>query len=121
VFGRSKITSGAGADIAQATKLARSMVTRWGLSDALGPVAYGEDEDEVFLGYSVGRRDTESTAVADLIAAEVRRLIDAALADATAILMEHHAGLERLAQALLANETLSGEEIRAVLAEQAAV
>ena len=116
VFGKDRITSGTGADIAQATKLARSMVTRWGLSDALGPVAHGEDEDEVFLGYSMGRQGTESAAVADLIAAEVRRLIDGALAEATAILTEQREGLDRLALALLTSETLSGEEIKELLA-----
>jgi cell division protease FtsH len=117
IFGKGKITSGNSADIAQATKLARSMVTRWGFSDALGPVAYGEDEDEVFLGYSMGRQQAESEAIADLIAVEVRRLIDDAVKDASRILAAHRDGLERLAQGLLQNETLSGDEIRDVLAE----
>ncbi len=60
VFGREKVTSGAASDIEQGTKLARMMVTRWGLSEALGPVAYGENQDEVFLGYQVSRQQNIS-------------------------------------------------------------
>ena len=60
VFGKDKVTSGAQSDIEQATKLARAMVTRWGFSDALGTVMYGENQEEVFLGYSMGRQNTLS-------------------------------------------------------------
>ena len=77
VFGREKVTSGAASDIEQATKLARMMVTRWGLSDALGTVAYGENQEEVFLGYSVARQQNISEATVQKIDAEIRRLVEA--------------------------------------------
>src|SRR6202043_3371079 len=86
IFGRDKVTSGASSDISQATKLARAMVTKWGLSDELGTVMYGDNQDEVFLGYSIGRQQTVSEATAQKIDAEVRRLVEAGLADATRIL-----------------------------------
>jgi cell division protease FtsH len=121
VFGRDNITSGTAADIEAATKLARDMVTRWGLSEALGVVAYGDNQDEVFLGNSVTRTQNVSEETAQLISIEVRRLVDAALAEAQAILQRHRAELDRLAQGLLTYETLSGEEIRALLAGHAPV
>ncbi len=77
VFGHEKVTSGAASDIEQATKLARMMVTRWGLSDALGTVAYGENQEEVFLGYSVARQQNISEATVQKIDAEIRRLVEA--------------------------------------------
>ena len=77
VFGRERVTSGAASDIEQATKLARMMVTRWGLSDALGTVAYGENQEEVFLGYSVARQQNISEATVQKIDAEIRRLVEA--------------------------------------------
>src|ERR1035437_7612233 len=83
VFGREKVTSGAASDIEQATKLARLMVTRWGLSDKLGTVAYGENQDEVFLGYQVSRQQNISEATAQTIDAEVRKLVEAGYAEAT--------------------------------------
>jgi len=118
-FGRENITSGTAGDIDQATRLARLMVTRYGLSQALGAVAYGEDQEEVFLGHSVARQHNISEETAQAITVEVRRLVDAALADANRILTNHAAGLQTLAQALLKYETLSGEEIRALLKGQA--
>ncbi len=116
VFGRGKVTSGTAGDIEEATKLARTMVTRWGLSEELGPVAYGENQEEVFLGHSVARRQNVSEQTAQTIAVEVRKLIDAALAQARRILTARRAELETLAQGLLRYETLSGEEIRSLLA-----
>jgi cell division protease FtsH len=111
VFGKEKITSGAQSDIEQATKLARAMVTKWGFSDELGTVMYGDNQDEVFLGYSIGRQQTVSEATAQKIDAEVRRLVEAGLADATRILTEKREDLETLAKGLLEYETLTGEEI----------
>jgi hypothetical protein len=111
VFGKEKITSGAQSDIEQATKLARAMVTRWGFSEELGTVMYGDNQDEVFLGYSIGRQQTISEATAQKIDAEVRRLVEAGLADATRILNEKRQDLETLAKGLLEYETLTGEEI----------
>jgi cell division protease FtsH len=111
VFGKKKITSGAQSDIEQATKLARAMVTRWGFSEELGTVMYGDNQDEVFLGYSIGRQQTVSEATAQKIDAEVRRLVEAGLADATRIITEKRQDLETLAKGLLDYETLTGEEI----------
>jgi cell division protease FtsH len=110
-FGRDKITSGAAADFEQATKLARNMVTRWGLSEALGTIAYGENQDEVFLGHSVARQQNLSDVDAQKITAEIRRLVDDALAEARRILTEHRAELEIVAEGLLRYESLSGQEI----------
>ncbi len=115
VFGYDKVTSGASGDITAATSLARNMVTRWGLSDALGAVAYGENQDEVFLGHSVSRTQNVSESTAQKIDAEVKRLVDEALATARRVLTERRADLDLLAHALLEYETLSGEEIKAIL------
>src|SRR5205807_819738 len=111
VFGADRVTSGASSDIEQATKLARMMVTRWGLSAELGTVAYGENQEEVFLGYSVSRQQNISEATAQKIDAEIRRLVEAGYAEATKILTEKRAHLETLAKGLLEFETLSGDEI----------
>ena len=85
-FGKENITSGASSDIEQATKLARAMVTRWGFSDKLGHVAYGDNQEEVFLGHSVARTQNVSEETAQIIDAEVRRLIDEAYPRRTSIL-----------------------------------
>ena len=115
VFGYDKVTSGASSDIAYATQLARNMVTRWGLSDELGTVAYGDNQEEVFLGHSVSRTQNVSEATAQKIDAEVKKLVDNGLATARRILTEKREDLDRLAKALLEYETLSGEEIRALM------
>src|ERR1035437_3545660 len=112
VFGQEKVTSGAASDIEQATKLARLMVTRWGLSDKLGTVAYGENQDEVFLGYQVSRQQNISEATAQTIDAEVRKLVEAGYAEATQILTDKRADLEILAKGLLEFEMLTGDEIK---------
>ncbi len=112
VFGRERVTSGAASDIEQATKLARMMVTRWGLSEALGTVAYGENQEEVFLGYSVARQQNISEETAQKIDAEIRRLVEAGYNEAQPILTEKRADLETLAKGLLEFETLTGDEIK---------
>jgi cell division protease FtsH len=119
VFGRSQVTSGTAGDIEAATKLARQMVTRWGLSEALGTVAYGENQDEVFLGHSIARQQNVSEHTAQIIAVEVRKLLDAALAQGRAILSAHRSELDTLAQGLMLYETLSGEDIEGLLAGRA--
>ncbi|CAA0103833.1 ATP-dependent zinc metalloprotease FtsH [Starkeya nomas] len=111
IFGHDKVTSGAASDIEQATRLARMMVTRWGFSDKLGQVAYGENNDEVFLGMSMQRQQNVSEATAQTIDSEVRRLVDEGYAEATRILTENKDQLETLARGLLEYETLSGDEI----------
>ena len=115
IFGRDKVTSGAASDIEQGTKLARMMVTRWGLSDELGPVAYGENQDEVFLGYQVARQQNVSEETSRKIDAEVRKLVEAGQAEARRILTEKRDDLETLAKGLLEYETLSGDEIKDLL------
>ncbi len=115
IFGSEKVTSGAASDIEQATRLARMMVTRWGFSEELGNVAYGENQDEVFLGMSVGRQQNVSEATAQKIDAEVRRFVEAGHSEARRILKAQAEDLETLAQGLLEYETLSGEEIRDLL------
>src|SRR6266536_3571032 len=116
VFGRDKVTSGAASDIEQATRLARMMVTRWGLSEELGTVAYGENQEEVFLGYSVSRQQNISEATVQKIDAEIKRLVEAGYAEAMTILTDRHDDLEVLAKGLLEYETLSGDEIKDLLA-----
>ncbi|MFG1465753.1 ATP-dependent zinc metalloprotease FtsH [Xanthobacter sp. DSM 24535] len=111
IFGHDKVTSGAASDIEQATRLAKMMVTRWGFSDLLGQVAYGENQDEVFLGMSMQRHQNISEATAQTIDKEVRRLVDEGYQEATRILTENREGLEALARGLLEYETLSGDEI----------
>jgi cell division protease FtsH len=114
-FGRDNVTSGASSDIDGATRLARAMVTRWGLSDKLGTVAYGENQDEVFLGMSVARQQNVSEATAQTIDAEIRRLVDEGYQEAKRILVAKNEDFEALAQGLLEYETLSGEEIKELL------
>src|SRR5919106_1138248 len=116
VFGNEKVTSGAASDIEQATKLARMMVTRWGLSSELGTVAYGENQDEVFLGYQVSRQQNISEETSRKIDMEVRKLVEAGYAEATQILTDKRADLETLAKGLLEFETLTGDEIKDLLA-----
>jgi cell division protease FtsH len=115
IFGKEKVTSGAQSDIEQATRLARMMVTRWGFSDDLGAVAYGENQDEVFLGMSVARQQNVSEATAQKIDAEIRRLVEQGHDEARKILEEKRADLETLARGLLEFETLSGDEIKDLL------
>jgi cell division protease FtsH len=115
IFGKQKITSGASSDISQATKLARAMVTKWGFSEQLGAVEYGENQEEVFLGHSVARNQNVSEATAEIIDNEVKALVKAGEDEARRILTEKMENLHTLAKALLEYETLSGEEITNVL------
>jgi cell division protease FtsH len=115
INGKDKITSGASSDIQAATGLARNMVTRWGYSDELGTVSYGDNQEEVFLGHSVARTQNVSEVTAQTIDKEVRRLVKAGEDEARRILTERMEDLHTLAKALLEFETLSGEEIEGVL------
>ncbi|MEQ8640198.1 MAG: ATP-dependent zinc metalloprotease FtsH [Alphaproteobacteria bacterium] len=114
VFGRNKVTTGASNDISQATKIARKMVTEWGLSDVLGPLRYDDNDEEVFLGHSVTQRKNVSDDTARLIDKEVRAIIDTAEVACRKILTERRDELERIAQGLLEYESLTGEEIKAL-------
>ncbi len=115
IFGKENITSGASSDISAATGLARNMVTRWGFSDELGTVAYGDNQEEVFLGHSVARTQNVSPETMMKIDAEVRRLVKGGEDEARRILTERIDDLHAVAKALLEFETLSGEEINGVI------
>ena len=116
IFGKDNISTGAGggqgSDINQATKIAKAMVMKYGMSEELGPVEYGENEQEVFLGRSVATQQNMSEEMARKVDLEVRKLIDEAYKTATKVLTEKKGDLEKLAKALLVYETLSGDEIR---------
>jgi cell division protease FtsH len=115
IFGYDKVTTGAQSDIEMATRMARAMVTRFGMSDELGPIAYGENQEEVFLGHSVSRTQSVSEATAQKIDSEVRRIIDETYKRAKQILTDKIDDLHVLAKGLLEYETLTGDEIKALL------
>jgi cell division protease FtsH len=115
-LGADKITSGASSDIAAATNLARSMVTEWGMSDLLGPVLYAENSGEVFLGKSVTQNKNVSEETARLVDAEIKRLVTTAYDQAKQLLTEKKTEWETLSKALIEYETLTGEEIKDVIA-----
>ncbi len=112
IFGHEKVTSGASSDIQVATKLARDMVTKYGMSNKLGPLAYGENEDEVFLGRSITRQQHMAEETAKKVDEEVKKIIDTGYQKAKKIITEKLDDLHKLAKALLIYETLSGEEIK---------
>ena len=111
MFGHEKVTTGAQSDIEQATRMARAMVTRFGMSDSLGPIAYAENQEEVFLGHSVSRTQNISEATAQKIDSEIHRIIDECYARAKEILTTRQEDLNVLARGLLEYETLTGDEI----------
>ncbi|HUH12257.1 MAG TPA: ATP-dependent zinc metalloprotease FtsH [Longimicrobiales bacterium] len=111
VFGAEKVTTGAGNDIERATSMARRMVSQFGMSDAVGPMAIGEAEEEVFLGRELGHRRHVSERTAELVDSEVKRLLDEAYQVALATLKAHRELLDSLAEKLLERETLDRDEI----------
>ena len=115
IFGHDKVTTGAVSDIEQATKRARAMVMRAGLSKELGPVAYGENEEEVFLGRSVARQQNMSEETAKLVDAEIKKFVEQGYKRAQKVLTEKIEDLHKLAKALLTYETLSGSEIEDIV------
>ena len=115
VFGRNKVTAGAASDIEQATKIARHMVTHWGMSDELGPVGYGENQQEIFLGHSVTQSKNVSEATAQTIDREIRRIVEEGHTLARTTLSDNRHQRDRIAQALLEHETLSGDDIAAIM------
>lgn len=115
IFGYDKVTSGASSDISMATKMARAMVSQWGMSDKLGPLAYGENEEEVFLGHSVARTQNMSQETVKLIDQEVHAFVDKGYKRAEEVLKENLDGLHKIANALLEYETLTGDELRALI------
>ena len=112
IFGHEKVTSGASSDIQMATKLAKDMVTRYGMSTELGPQTYGENEDEVFLGRSITRHQHISEETAKKVDAEIKKIIDTGYQRAKKILTEKIDDLHKLAKALMLYETLTGDEIK---------
>jgi cell division protease FtsH len=117
IFGYDNVTSGASSDIEMVTKMAKNMVTRYGMSDELGPIAYQENEEEVFLGRSVSRTQNVSEETAKKIDAEVKKIVESGYARAKKILSEKIDELHKVAKALLTYETLSGEEIKKIVFE----
>jgi cell division protease FtsH len=115
IFGEDAVTTGAQNDIERATLIARNMVTKWGLSERLGPLAYAEDEGEVFLGQAVTTRKNISDETARLVDTEVRKLIDRNYERARKLLQENIDVLHRMAKALIELETLDGDQISAVM------
>jgi cell division protease FtsH len=116
IFGPQKITTGAGNDIERATNMARRMVTSFGMSEVIGPMAVGDAEHEVFLGRELGQRRAVSESVAERVDAEVKRLLDEAYAMAMRTVEENRGLLTDIAEALLERETLDREEIELLLA-----
>jgi cell division protease FtsH len=115
IFGNENVTTGASSDIQQATNIARRMITEFGMSDKLGRVRYSSNEQEIFLGHSVAQQKNVSEATAELIDQEIRGLIEKAEGSARSLLNEHMADLHKLSEALLEYETLSGDDVNALL------
>ena len=111
IFGKDSVTTGASNDIERATEIARKMVTKWGLSDKLGPLTYIEDEGEVFLGRSVTQHKQVSDITVKTIDEEVRRIIDQSYHDAAKILKTNIKRLHKMAEALIKYETLDENQI----------
>jgi len=112
IFGHDKVTSGASSDIDMVTKMAKNMVTKYGMSKELGTIAYGDNEEEVFLGRSVTKQQNMSEETAKKVDAEVKRIVDKGYERARKVLNEKIDDLHKLAKALLVYETMSGDEIR---------
>ncbi len=115
IFGPDAVTTGAANDIERATDIARNMVTRWGLSEKLGPLAYSEDEGEVFLGRSVTQHKNMSDETTHLIDEEIRHVIDTNYARAKRILEENIDKLHLMAEALMKYETIDAQQIDAIM------
>ncbi|MEO7217190.1 MAG: ATP-dependent zinc metalloprotease FtsH [Gemmatimonadaceae bacterium] len=114
VFGKEHVTTGAASDIQQATNIARRYVSQWGLSDVVGPILVGDDEQELFLGREIQSRRHISSSTAQLVDAEISKLIRESYQRATDVLTENLDLLHTVAAALLERETLSGDEVRSL-------
>jgi cell division protease FtsH len=114
-LGPERVTTGASNDIERATEIARNMVTKWGLSERLGPLTYSEDDGEVFLGRSVTQHKQVSDVTVHTIDEEVRKIIDRNYARAKAILEEHESKLHVMAKALIKYETLDETQVRDIM------
>lgn len=116
IFGPSKVTTGASNDIQKATELARNMVTKWGLSERLGPLTFGENEQEVFLGHAVARHKEVSESTSSLIDEEIHEIIDRNYKRAEGILKDSMHNLHAMAQALIKYETIGVDQIQDIMA-----
>ena len=112
IFGNNSVTTGASNDIQRATDIARNMVTRWGLSERLGPLTYGDEDQEVFVGHAMNKRKDISGETAKIIDEEIRSIIDRNYALATKILQENMDKLHLMAEALLKYETIDLDQIK---------
>ncbi len=115
IYGKDHLNTGASSDITQATQLARSMVTEWGMSEKLGPLRYNENQQEVFLGHAITQRQNMSEDTAKLIDQEVRRIVTEGEETARVVLTAHRTELEAITQALMEFETINGEEVKALM------
>ena len=115
IYGKDHLNTGASSDITQATQLARSMVTEWGMSEKLGPLRYNENQQEVFLGHAITQRQNMSEDTAKLIDQEVRRIVTEGEERARVVLTAHRTELEAITQALMEFETINGEEVKALM------
>ncbi|MEZ5844234.1 MAG: ATP-dependent zinc metalloprotease FtsH [Hyphomicrobiaceae bacterium] len=115
IYGKDHLNTGAASDIQQATNMARRMVTEWGMSEKLGPLLYSENQQEVFLGHAITQRQNMSEETARLIDEEIRRFVNAGYEKAWEVLSTHREELERVTQALMEFETISGEECATVM------
>ena len=109
------ITTGAGNDLERATEMARKMVCEWGMSEAMGPLTYGKKEEQIFLGREIAQQQDYSGVTAERIDQEVKRIVSANYDTATALLSEHKASLVKIADALLARESLDGDQVKRII------
>jgi len=116
VFGKDKVTTGASNDIMRSTELARNMVTKWGLSEKLGPLTYSDEQEEVFLGHSVAQHKPVSDETAHDIDSEIRAIINRAYARAEQILRDNIDKLHMMADALMKYETIDSDQIDDIMA-----
>jgi cell division protease FtsH len=114
-LGKEGVTTGASNDIERATEIARNMVTKWGLSEKLGPLTYSEDDGEVFLGRSVTQHKQVSDVTVHTIDEEVRKIIDRNYERAKNILKDHEAKLHVMAKALMKYETIDDVQVKAIM------
>lgn len=115
IFGPDKVTTGASNDIKRATDICRNMVTKWGLSQKLGPLTFGEEEGEVFLGHSVSKHKDMSAETAKIIDEEIKQIIDECYSSAKGILQDNMDKLHVMADALLKYETIDAEQIKDIM------
>jgi len=119
IFGSNHVTTGASNDIEKATEIARNMVTKWGLSEKLGPLTYGEEEGEVFLGRSMTTHKEVSEATSEMIDTEVRVIVDQSYTTAKHIIEENLDKLHMMAEALIKYETIDAKQIQEIMAGKA--